>query len=416
MEHYAYAGTNPYYGDHREPLPTTILNIWGNPYHMNSCGPCHSPSHHAGGASNENILSNQYAEWWQGDGTGFLYDDGHSDSLGVETSQGLMTGTVRGAPCAACHTVEGFITYFAQGDTGWALNQAEIDRIISETGDTDVDNPSPLPGPAALPQVSCVSCHSSHEPGSLIRQPFTRASLCVTCHNVRDLASDAGSGQTGTTDLEVPRHPQKELFEGFKSAANDGYRGVESLPGFTPTDSSHAGTDNIPDGCAGCHYLMVSDVAFDEYPFKATTGHGFKPRLENCLDSPGGCHETGDFYLSDGSAASYDDSTIASFDFTSIYYSGDFHPGMDYDGDGDVEPLTVEIEGMLGELKKRLRDRGIAFDSAQGLFDLTDMAARTATERAAAYNYDFVVEDGSFGYHNPIYVVNLLAASISAVP
>ena len=70
---------------------------------------------------------------------------------------------------------------------------------------------------------------------------------------------------------------------------------------------------------------------------------------------------------------------------------------------------------MLEDLKDALTDAGVEFDSSRGLFDLTQMASRTATERAAAYNYDFVVEDGSLGYHNPIYCVNLLAASISAL-
>lgn len=418
MEHYAYMGTTLYYGDHREPMPSTVLDIFGNPFHQTSCGPCHSRSHHAGGASLDNILTNQYAEWWQGDGLGVFYDDGHSDSLVVETAQGFMTSTVRGIPCGACHTVEGFVTYFAKGDTSWALSQSEIDRIISETGDTNVADPSSFPGSAALPQVSCISCHSSHEPGNLIRSPFTNALLCVTCHNVRDLLAETGSGQSGTSGLEIPRHPQKEVFEGVKTTSNDGYRGVESLPSFISSDSTHAGSDNIPGGCAGCHYLIVPDVNYDELPLKATTGHTFRPRLENCLSNYnlGGCHDISDFLLSDGSAASYEDSTIASFDFGSIYYSGAAHPGMDYDGDSDVEPLQEEIEGMLDELKDSLTDRGIDFDSDLGLFDLTEMAARTTTERAAAYNYDFIVEDRSLGYHNPIYVVNLLAVSISAVP
>jgi hypothetical protein len=90
-------------------------------------------------------------------------------------------------------------------------------------------------------------------------------------------------------------------------------------------------------------------------------------------------------------------------------------PGADHDGDGKVEPLQVEVSGMLNELKNALIAEGIPFDDSMGLFDLNQMTSRTATERAAAYNYDFVVEDGSLGYHNPVYVVNLLAASISAV-
>jgi hypothetical protein len=234
---------------------------------------------------------------------------------------------------------------------------------------------------------------------------------------VRQLSSDTGSGQSDTLGLEIPRHPQKEFYEGVSNGSNDGLRGVESLPGFVSSDSAHSGTANIPEGCAGCHYLFVPDQNLSEFPLKATTGHGFAPRLENCLSSYGlgGCHLETDFLLSGGSEPSYEDSTLASFDLGAIYYSVAGQPGTDHDQDGTVEPFQTEIQGMLKNLKSALTDSGVQFDSKQGLFDLSQMASRTTTERAAAYNYDFVVEDGSLGYHNPVYCVNLLAVSISAV-
>lgn len=439
MEHFAYAhadtadGTpptvhpsyDPAIGDtHYLPDPGTASNTFPNSDHLLSCGPCHSPSHHAGGASLDNLLANQYPEWYGGDGQGFFSDDGHVDSLVVESSQGMMTSLVRGIPCAACHTVEGFITYYDKEDTSWASSQTVIDRLISETADMDIEDPSPLPGTAALPQVSCISCHPSHEPGVLVRTldgassgTESMANLCISCHNVRQLMSAVGSGQSDTNGLEIPRHPQKEIFEGVGNSGNDAMRGVESLPGFIGSDSIHAGTANIPEGCGGCHYLFVPDQNLSEFPLKATTGHRFVPRLENCLSSYGlgGCHQETDFLLSDGTDPSYEDSTLASFDLGSIYYSVTGQPGTDHDLDGTVEPFQTEIQGMLKDLKDALTDAGIEFDAKEGLFDLTQMASRTTTERAAAYNYDFVVEDGSLGMHNPIYVVNLLASSISTV-
>jgi hypothetical protein len=227
------------------------------------------------------------------------------------------------------------------------------------------------------------------------------------------LQSSDGAGQADTLSLEIPRHPQKEVFQGVKNTANDLVRGVESLPGFVGSDSAHAGTDNIPGACTGCHYVVVNTDPLSEFPLKATTGHNFAPRLENCLSV---CHDISDFLIDDGSAASFEDTTIAAFDFGSIYYSGPAYPGTDHDLDGKVEPLQDEVQGLLDELKDTLTGAGVPFDKKQGLFDLTQMAARTTTERAAAYNYDYVVADGSLGYHNPIYVVNLLAASISALP
>ena len=442
MEHFAYAhadtadGTppevhpdydyDPAIGDtHYQPAASTASATFANVFHLTSCGPCHSPDQHAGGSSLNNVLANQYPEWYGGDGRGFFSDDGHSDSLVVETIQGFMTSAVRGVPCAACHTVEGFVTYYVMGDTSWASSQTVIDRLISETGDTDVTDPGNTPGSASLPQVSCVSCHPSHEPGIIIRSlsgavsgTERRAALCLQCHNGRNLLADVGSGQLGIGGLEIPRHPQKEMFEGIKNSPNDFLRGVESLPGFIGSDSAHAGTDNIPEGCAGCHYLFVPEQNLSQFPFKATTGHRFVPRMENCLSSYGlgGCHQETDFLLSDGTDPAYEDSTLGSFNFGSIYYSVAGQPGADHDFDGTVEPLQAEIWGMLSNLKNDLTGAGVLFDDSQGLFDLTQMASRTTTERAAAYNYDFVVGDRSLGYHNPVYVVNLLAASISALP
>lgn len=426
-EHYAYAGTLPVIGNHRAPLDSTISPVYGNPYHLTSCGPCHSPDQHAGGASPGDLLANQFAEWFGGDGTALVFDDGHSDSLVVETIQGLMTGVLRGQPCAACHSVEGFVRFFAHDDTGWASSQGEIDRIVSETGDADLTNPPPLPGSGALSQVSCITCHPSHETANAdnIRFSFDSTNICSQCHNVRLLPSDVGSGQIDTSGLETPRHPQKEIFEGVQNAANDSLRGVENLPGFTATDSAHAA---IGAGCIQCHYVVAGDVDLGEYPQKATTGHAFLPRLEGCMAPSAdpanpalkGCHAPSDLLLSDGSSFSYVDTTIGSFQFSSLMFSGTAHAPLytnnDYDGDGEVEALQTEILGMLGDLKGKIQAAGGSFDPSQGLFDLEGMASVSATVRAAAYNYDMVVEDGSLGYHNPLYVIELLNASLNALP
>ena len=449
MEHYAYSHTgpgdtaplvvynppyDPAFGDtHYFPAATTASDTFANVFHLTSCGPCHSPDQHAGGSSLNNVLANQYPEWFRVDGRGLFADDGHSDSLVVESDQGLMTSVVRGVPCAACHTVEGFVTYYAMGDTSWASSQTVIDRLISETGDTDIEDPSNLPGSAALSQVSCVSCHPSHEPGNLIRAVSgavsgteRRANLCMECHNGRGLVADVGSGQFDTGSLEIPRHPQKEIFEGVTDSSNDGLRGMENLPAFLPSfflaDSSHARTSNIPDGCVGCHYKVVSDVNLNDLPLNATTGHTFRPRLENCLVS--GCHPSGSDLLvvENGTAQSftYDPDTVAFFDFSSVLFSGTAYPAFytsgNYDGDTQVEGFQGEIRGLLDKLKTKLDAFSAPYDDIEDLFDITQMGSYTTTVRAAAYNYDFVVEDRSLGYHNPIYTVNLLAASISTLP
>jgi len=425
-EHYAYLDTTSFsVGSHGIPLDSTVSPIYDHLFHASSCGPCHSPDEHAGAATT-NILANQYPEWFGGDGPGIILQDGHADSFIVETAnQGDMVDSVRGTPCAACHTPEGFVRIFAWSES---LPQSTIDRIVAETGDADLTDPDGQPGSAAFSQVTCTSCHSSHEPGNKVRYPFSKADICIQCHNVRALQSADGSGITGTGTLEIPRHPQKEIFEGVQNANNDSLRGVESLPSFLPSyttaDSSHAGTgtNNIPDGCVGCHYTVVNGTDLDQFPQKATTGHKFRPRLETCLVA--NCHLGGSnlLIIESGSAVSftYDPDTVEAFDFSSVLFSGTAHPAFfsdnDYDGNAVVESFQDEISGMLEILKGKILSAGGDFDSAQGLFDLTLMASDSNTVRAAAYNYDYIVEDSSLGMHNPLYVVNLLAASISVLP
>lgn len=416
-EHYAYQDTTGFsVGNHQIPLDSTVSPIFDHLFQASPCGPCHSPDEHAGAATT-NILANQYPEWFGGDGPGISSQDGHSDTFIIESSfQGNLADSIRGTPCAACHTSEGFVRIFAYNES---LTQSTINRIVAETGNGDLANPDELPGPTAFGQVTCTSCHSSHEPGNKVRSPFTRADLCFKCHNARGLEAADGSGVSGTGTLEIPRHPQKEIFEGSKKSSNDLLRGFE-FAGFSYSDSSHAGTDNIADGCTGCHYTVVSDEDLNQLPQKATTGHTFKARLETCLGDFGGCHQNTDFLLADKSSFAYSTTTIGVFDFSSILYSTTTYPLLfssnDYDSDGIVETFQNEISGMLDTLKSKVIAAGGDFDASQGLFDLTLMASDSDTTRAAAYNYDYIAGDRSLGLHNPLYVVNLLAASLSVMP
>ena len=413
-EHYAY-GSTIYAGDHLNPLPSTLwYPLFINPFNITACGPCHTSTIHSGGAAANNRLTNQDKEFQA---------SGHFATFFTLTVQGLMTSQVRGTPCTACHTSEGFVRFYAYDDTAWANSQTEVDRIASETEGN-------------LSQVPCAACHPSHEPGVSIRQLLfygvsavddttKTAQLCLACHNVRGLFSDVGAGLSGTDALEIPRNPQREIFEGVKNAGNDSLRGVE-FTGYIFGDGSHAGTDNISLACAGCHFMVVTDVDVTEFPDKATTGHTFKARLERCLSSygVGGCHQDTDFLMADGSSFSYTDSTIASFDFGSIMYSGPayspIYTNNDYDGNGIQEAFQTEIQGMLQNLKGRIIIQSgytaEMFLDDQGLFNMTAMASMSDTVRGAAYNYDYITEDRSIGYHNPLYVIDLLNASISVLP
>jgi hypothetical protein len=133
-----------------------------------------------------------------------------------------------------------------------------------------------------------------------------------------------------------------------------------------------------------------------------------------------------------------------------------FNPkaGDDYDGDGRVEGIADEIDGLLTLLKARLeaaiaargyrgcdraRSSGVTYKlgsrerivvaDAQGR-DLGDCDGSGELEREeqafvfpeadlllhkAAYNHQLIIADGSRGMHNPPYAVKLLQRTLAAL-
>ena len=85
---------------------------------------------------------------------------------------------------------------------------------------------------------------------------------------------------------------------------------------------------------------------------------------------------------------------IADFDFG----------GADWDGDGTVEGVQSEIEGLLHDIAVQLPPVGSE--------SVIVTAGYTSRELKAAFNYLFVEEDGSMGVHNPKYASGLLLASL----
>ena len=80
---------------------------------------------------------------------------------------------------------------------------------------------------------------------------------------------------------------------------------------------------------------------------------------------------------------------------------------MDYDGDGVIEGVQTEIQHLLDKLALQLPPVGKAKTA------LTIDSTWTRPQLAAAFNWQFVKNDGSRGIHNTAYAVGLLKASIA---
>jgi len=166
-------------------------------------------------------------------------------------------------------------------------------------------------------------------------------------------------------------------------AGVNGYEGV--APGFAFASSKHI---LVQDACVTCHVNRVEE----SLPY--FTGHTFEPTTSAC--SP--CHG-------------------AISDFSEVLAKDDF------DGDGAIEGVQGEIQGLLDTLAWSIVDASTsqasreALAAAAGDHDafaglLGNATITTADQRKAGYNWAFVDYDGSKGVHNTTYSIQLLQRSI----
>jgi len=144
---------------------------------------------------------------------------------------------------------------------------------------------------------------------------------------------------------------------------------------------SSAHRDSVTNSCVTCHMQDIESGP----AFTHAGGHTFKlsyadgSNVVDVVDSCVQCH-----------------GNIASFDIKR----------QDFDGNGIIEGVQTEVKGLLNKLAYLLPPVGVEKSS------LSINNTWTKQQLRAAYNYQFVLEDGSFGVHNSSYAVGLLKASI----
>jgi hypothetical protein len=142
----------------------------------------------------------------------------------------------------------------------------------------------------------------------------------------------------------------------------------------------------VENTCVACH---LQEVSASSPAFGHVGGHTFRPAWD------GGTTNTTADDVELVSACVTCHGPITSFDFKR----------SDYDGDGVVEGVQTEVKGLLAQLAMLLPPIG------QPTVAIT--SSYTKPQLRAAYNYQFVLEDGSYGIHNLSYAVGLLKASIT---
>lgn len=314
-----------------------------------NCGKCHDGTHHP------------YLTEWLNSPHGF---DPYTSSHGAGARN----------TCGGCH--EGVAgAYRLEGD----LSVFYGSGVVATRPDT-IDVP--------IEPVNCQTCHNSHsdenpaqlrtvddvvliETGGVnpIISEGGTGKLCMQCHHARHGPDEHIPGG----DIRFGPHssPQADVI-----AAETGYTGV-AAPGFNWAGPSHLLVQN---SCKTCHLNMI------EYPGpagSAVTGHEFMPTPEACVN----CH---------GQVNDFEDIPAAD----------------DFDGNGIVEGLQVEVDGLMDMLREAIVASGLDTSTAGFVGAIGDSSISTLQQREAGWNWVFVNNDQSRGIHNPDYVVQLLQQSI----
>jgi hypothetical protein len=319
-------------------------------YAAENCGQCHEGTHHP------------YLTEWE--------ESPHN--FGAESAHGAP---VNGG-CQGCH--EGVASAERlSGDLSEFYGGAPYGSPPRDTLD------HPVAG------IVCSTCHEPHDATNMGQLRTVADVPLVTANDESPIITDGGTGKLCMHCHHARRGPEKQIAEGydhFGPHANpqaDMMAGKSASHGVAPQDFVWARPVhiNVVNSCKTCHLPMAEYVSEAE---PAKTGHTFEPKVEACEP----CH-----------------GVLADFD--------DIRANDDWDGNGQIEGVQTEINGLLHTLEMALYESGLDTTGGASIEDaLGDTTRSTVAQRTAGYNLVFVEDDKSHGIHNPFYCAQLLQQSI----
>jgi len=264
-----------------------------------------------------------------------------------------------------------------------------------------LDDPLNYVAPASDPPASephhCAVCHDPHGndnpadlrmasvtdvvlPSAILVESAGAGRLCMSCHNGRRTDVNINDMVANGNRNFGPHHS----VQGDMLAGVNAFEDV--APDFAFASSRHI---LIQDACVTCH--THPNPGDPELGTTASTGHSFLPTVQACQP----CH---------GELSA----------FTDVMAKADF------DGDGIVEGVQEEVQGLLDKLQLAILDASTS-PEARAAFErnfigaLGDAMISTRAQRAAGYNWAYVEFDGSKGIHNATYSIQLLQQSIESL-
>lgn len=286
--------------------------------------------------------------------------------------------------CQGCHTNEGFIERVKTG-------KVDIKKFVR--------NPS---------EIGCFTCHAPHDTGNFSLRKTSavtlanattfdrgKSNLCANCHMARRTPKDEVKARNIPTESWGAHHgPQADMLSGTNAYEYPGKKYSKSAHSLLPQAE-----------CITCH-MTLPNGRYSLTP--AIGGHSFKLEGEvheqptmntaGCLSS--GCH-----------------SEMKQVRGTPYF---DRRAPADYDGNGKVETIQQEVQGLYERLINN-KGTGLLQTRKEPIYDtkgnfIEDNKNQYPVEVVGAlYNYKFVKEDGSKGIHNTAYAVQLLMDAIKAL-
>ncbi len=305
-----------------------------------------------------------------------------NNSLHAVTTR-TPSGSLSRIACVRCHTAPGFIGRITNlGNTNAYGTNFVYEAITCQAchDPHDASNPHQLRTSTIVPLADgtvvtnagaggfCFNCHTSRN-GSVTNSTALYPLLQTTWN---------GGSSFGPHDS-----PQGDMLEGINAVT---YGNV--IP-----SSPHANV--VSNTCVGCH---MQTIASTDPAFTLAGGHTTKMSYTNSLGNKiavtyvcAQCH-----------------GAITNFNFQVA----------DYNGDGVIEGVQTEVQHLLDKLSTLLPNgtyQANANNYAPDGLVKTGITTQTnwpARYLSAAYNWQFVANDGSLGVHNVAYTVGLLKASI----
>ncbi|RME31471.1 MAG: hypothetical protein D6800_00735, partial [Candidatus Zixiibacteriota bacterium] len=281
-------------------------------------------------------------------------------AAGVNTDRNRLKASFYQA-CEKCHTHEGFIANV----TG-----------VPAVGDN-------------FTAIKCFTCHAPHTSGTLALRVdsavalangtiFDRdeANLCASCHQSRQNASTYVTDSVTLSTHWGPHHStQSDMLIGANAYEYSGY---------TYDNSPHSNV--VGEGCIECHMSASFHASIGGHSWNMVND-------DRGFENTSGCNK----------------STCHSGSIADLNRPAD----TDFDGDGTIEGVQDEINGMLDSLRTLLVAAGLADTTGGELEPANGLLVPAADSAGALYNYLFVHEDRSEGIHNTDYAVGLLQSSIN---